>query len=105
MTRYSIIAAVALIASAVPGWTQDSRQAPLPCTPAMGLNYICNLGRPEDFLWIPDTKYIIKHQSVVTFRWFSKLGEFAIAPVVIAGINNNTASRTRVDIRDAMFFM
>ena len=69
MTRYSIIAAVALIASAVPGWTQDSRQAPLPCTPAMGLNYICNLGRPEDFLWIPDTKYIITGGSVATGGW------------------------------------
>ena len=25
----------------------------------MGLNYICNLGRPEDFLLIPGTRYII----------------------------------------------
>src|SRR5206468_3870697 len=59
MKRYFIVAAVALIAGTVPGWTQGSRPAPIPCTPAMGLNYICNLGRPEDFVWIPNTKYII----------------------------------------------
>ena len=69
MNRYAIIAGVALFASAVPGWSQDSRQTSLPCTPAMGLNYICDLGRPEDFLWIPNTKYIITGGSVATGGW------------------------------------
>ena len=69
MNRNTIIAFVGLIASALPGWTQDSRQAPLPCTPAMGLNFICNLGRPEDFLQIPDTKYIITGGAVANGGW------------------------------------
>src|SRR6185436_3854873 len=59
MNRYSIAAAALLIAGIAPGWAQSPPAAPMPCTPAMGLNYICNLGRPEDFLLIPNTKYII----------------------------------------------
>jgi len=69
MNRNFIIAAAALIASTVPGWAQDSRPAPLPCTPAMGLNYICSLGRPEDFVWIPGTKFIITGGSVASGGW------------------------------------
>jgi hypothetical protein len=50
MKGYFIVAAVALVAGTVPGWTQAPRPAPISCTPAMGLNYICDLGRPEDFV-------------------------------------------------------
>jgi len=64
-----IVAAVALIASTVPGWTQSSRPAPIPCTAAMGLNYVCDLGRPEDFVWIPNTKYIITGGSAANGGW------------------------------------
>ncbi|HEY8255064.1 MAG TPA: hypothetical protein VIG39_10510, partial [Rhizomicrobium sp.] len=59
MKHYLVVAAVALIAGTVPGSPQPSAPAPMPCTPAMGLNFVCNIGRPEDMLWIPGTKYII----------------------------------------------
>src|SRR5437868_13109651 len=57
MKYHFIIATTALIVGTVSSGAQSP--APMPCTPAMGLNYICNLGRPEDFVWIPNTKYII----------------------------------------------
>jgi len=59
MKRFFIVAAAALVAGTLPGRAQSSRQAPIACTPAMGLNYVCNIGQPEDMLWIPDTKYIL----------------------------------------------
>ena len=57
MNRYFIAAAAALVLGTASSGAQPP--APMPCTPAMGLNFICNLGRPEDFLLIPNTKYII----------------------------------------------
>ena len=64
MKRHLIVAAAALIVGAIPGRTQPAR--PMPCTPAMGMNYICNLGRPEDFVLIPGTKYIITGGAAAT---------------------------------------
>ena len=69
MKHQVIVAAIALLASTAPGWAQGSKPAPMPCTSAMGLNYICDLGRPEDFVWIPGTKYIITGGSVATGGW------------------------------------
>jgi hypothetical protein len=66
MKRTFIGAAVGLIASAIPASTQNTKPAAIPCTPAMGMNYVCDLGRPEDFVWIPGTKYIITGGSAAT---------------------------------------
>jgi hypothetical protein len=67
MKRYFFAAAI-MTAAALPGWTQPA-PATLPCTPAMGLNYVCNLGRPEDFVWIPGTRYIISGGTVAEGGW------------------------------------
>ena len=69
MKRYLIAAGIALIADTLPGWTQASQPVSIPCKPAMGLNYICNLGRPEDFLLIPGTKYIITGGAAGSGGW------------------------------------
>lgn len=61
-----VAAAIATICGALPASAQNARPAPLPCTPAMGMNYICNLGSPEDFVWIPDTRYIVTGGSAAT---------------------------------------
>ena len=68
MKRCFIAAAVALIGGTIPGRTQPSG-TPMPCTPAMGLNYVCNLGRPEDFLLIPGTRYILFGGSAGSGGW------------------------------------
>jgi hypothetical protein len=73
MKRHFIAAAVTLMATTVAGLDASLGArvctAPMPCISAMGLNYICNLGRPEDFVWIPNTKYIITGGSVATGGW------------------------------------
>jgi len=69
MKRHFIVAAAGMIASIASSWAQSPAPAPMPCTPAMGLNYICNLGRPEDFVWIPNTKYIMTGGSAATGGW------------------------------------
>jgi hypothetical protein len=35
----------------------------------MGLNYICDIGRPEDMVWIPGTKYLIYGGSAAQGGW------------------------------------
>src|SRR3569833_2637264 len=66
MKHHLVIAAVALIAATAPGLAQPSTPAHIPNTPAMGLNYVCDIGRPEDMLLIPGTKYIITGGSAAT---------------------------------------
>ena len=66
MKHHLVIAAGALIAGTAPSPAQPSAPARMPCTPAMGLNYVCDIGRPEDMLVIPGTKYIITGGSAAT---------------------------------------
>jgi hypothetical protein len=58
MKRYFAIAALALVAGFAPGQAQPS--APVSaCAPAMGLNFVCGMKRPEDLLQIGSSKYIV----------------------------------------------
>jgi hypothetical protein len=69
MKRYFLVAAVALTVSSTACGAQDGRPAPVPCTSAMGLNFVCDLGQPEDFVQIPGTKYLITGGSAGHGGW------------------------------------
>jgi sugar lactone lactonase YvrE len=43
---------------ALPG-SQPEPPAPTSCAPSMGLNYVCGMKRPEDFLQIGTSKYLV----------------------------------------------
>jgi hypothetical protein len=58
MKRYFVVVALSLAAGFVPGHAQPSTPASA-CTPAMGLNFVCGMKRPEDLLQIGNSKYIV----------------------------------------------
>lgn len=59
MKRCLVIATLALLAGLSPGQAQPSAPAAASCVPAMGLNFVCGMKRPEDLLQIGGSKYIV----------------------------------------------